>query len=597
MQGAWHSSFGERKTLTQQSACLDNPHANILKLTFPYNEEAIPRVKEIPGRQFIKSGKCWLFPPSLNSIATVKQLFPSVTLTESVAALEKLFHVEQSRIQAVFLERSGFPAPDADRSVIKAYKDRIRKLLIRDFGWRDDDKTGFIRNIDLYPNQLYGLLHLLSSREHALLWQPGCMKTMALVAAMAYRLYKRQARRILIICPLAVNRVWREAIHAHSRLRYSVIAGDPDDRRSALSADAPIDIIHYDALRIHEDDLIKRQYDMVVCDESQRIKTASAQRSQAAYKLGAVASFRAIASGTAISQSQADIFGQYKFLDCGATFGTLIGAFRERYFHKLPGLSFDKYVFLERKQTEFTNLIYAKATRFLLRECADLPEVVTQPYEVNLTADQWKVYKTLKRELVIRFTEGTVSAKNILTEIVKLNQIASGFVMTQEGKTVELPSNAKLAAIDEICEDHITNDNKLVIWCYFRWDIERLMRHLTKYRPVCAYGATRGAGTDASIDSFKTDPNCKIMIANPQSIGLGQNFAAVSNTCCFYSRDYSLDNYEQGWRRLLRVPQNRTVLVINMIATGTIDENIARSHERNQDASDEVLNNWPRILK
>ena len=54
---------------------------------------------------------------------------------------------------------------------------------------------------------------------------------------------------------------------------------------------------------------------MIICDESQRIKSNSAQQSKAMHALGDIARYKLILSGTPIQNSAMDVWSQYRFLD------------------------------------------------------------------------------------------------------------------------------------------------------------------------------------------------------------------------------------------------------------------------------------------
>ena len=70
--------------------------------------------------------------------------------------------------------------------------------------------------------------------------------------------------------------------------------------------------------------------DLIIADESQRIKTHDAEQSKALHRLGDKARYKMILSGTPVQNEAIDIFSQYRFLD-PSIFGTNFYAFRGRY--------------------------------------------------------------------------------------------------------------------------------------------------------------------------------------------------------------------------------------------------------------------------
>ena len=60
--------------------------------------------------------------------------------------------------------------------------------------------------------------------------------------------------------------------------------------------------------------LAKFKPDMIICDESQRIKGEDTKQSKAMHRLGTIAKYRCILTGTPIQNDIRDIWSQYKFL-------------------------------------------------------------------------------------------------------------------------------------------------------------------------------------------------------------------------------------------------------------------------------------------
>ena len=61
--------------------------------------------------------------------------------------------------------------------------------------------------------------------------------------------------------------------------------------------------------------LIDWKPDLVIADESQRIKTHDAEQSKAMHQIGDVAKYKLILSGTPVQNDAIDLFSQYRFLN------------------------------------------------------------------------------------------------------------------------------------------------------------------------------------------------------------------------------------------------------------------------------------------
>ena len=74
-----------------------------------------------------------------------------------------------------------------------------------------------------------------------------------------------------------------------------------------------------------------------------------------------------------------------------------------------------------------------------------------------------------------------------------------------------------------------------------------------------------------SIRRFKTDVNCRLLLATPGAAKEGLTLT-IANHAIFYDRGFSLDDYLQAQDRIHRISQTEECFVHNFIAKGTIDE-------------------------
>ena len=125
----------------------------------------------------------------------------------------------------------------------------------------------------------------------------GCGKTLTAIATMgtAYQLGKIE--KVLIIAPTSVCSVWPKEFeeYADFKVNVKVMQGEKDKRIKALSdlnsfpfKALKVAVINYESTwreGIFEA-LQAWNADMIICDESQRIKTHDAEQSKAIHKLG-----------------------------------------------------------------------------------------------------------------------------------------------------------------------------------------------------------------------------------------------------------------------------------------------------------------------
>ena len=173
------------------------------------------------------------------------------------------------------------------------------------------------------------------------LFEMGCGKTLTAIATAGAAYQAGKVSKVLIVAPTSVCSVWPKEFeeYADFKANVKVMLGDKRHRLKALS---DLDAFPFKALKVavinYEstwrdgifDALLEWDADMIICDESQRIKTHDAEQSKAMHKLGDQARYKLILSGTPVQNNAIDLYSQYRFLD-PTIFGTNFYQFRNRY--------------------------------------------------------------------------------------------------------------------------------------------------------------------------------------------------------------------------------------------------------------------------
>ena len=97
-------------------------------------------------------------------------------------------------------------------------------------------------------------------------------------------------------------------------------------------------------------------------------------------------------------------------------------------------------------------------------DAVDLPAQIHEIREVELSAGEQMPYISMKQDLVIQFADTTVIAKSVLTEIMKLRQITSGFCYTY-GETESL-GKSKLNELKELLDE--IGPKPVIVWVNFK---------------------------------------------------------------------------------------------------------------------------------
>ena len=348
--------------------------------------------------------------------------------------------------------------------------------------------------------------------------------------------------------------------------------------QEALKEKVDVFIINHDGVRIYEDILKQHQFEMVVVDESTKIKSIQSLVTQAHVEISWHAKRRVILSGTPNPNGFLDLWSQYYFLDRGLTLYSSLKDFRHAYFDAVSighfgGNDAVKWEMKLDRRQELIDKIKDSAIFIKQRDCVDLPPRTDLNREIVMTSEQSKVYTEMEEQLVTEFmcqktgTNVMVEAVNILSKLMRLRQITSGFIGHEPGKVAAITTtteNPKFLELDEFIEE--LHGEKVVLVCQFKEEIHSLLtRYRGKYGIAAIYGDEPLARRTENINKFQTTSDLQIMILQPQAAAHGITLTEA-HYLVFLSLDYNFEYYYQVGKRIERIGQKSAMFVYHFLA-------------------------------
>lgn len=542
------------------------------------------RLKNISGLRWNRTTRCMVGPVSLNLLDGLARYYK---LPADMETKRQRLGKTRREIDAERLVED--PAPLLPYPVkANLYKHQIRgaNMALRAFGALDA-KT---------PGGGFGEL-----------FEMGCGKTLTTIAVAGALYNLGKIDRVLVVAPTSVCSVWPHDLNQFATFPWEarVLLGDKKKRLKALNElenwpfkALRIAVINYEST--HREGIFEAlaayKPDLIVCDESQRIKNPSAAQSKALHKLGDAAPFRMILSGTPVQNNAVDLYSQYRFLD-PAVYGANFYAFKNRYCimggygqHQIVGY---------RNMDELVEKEHSVAYRVTKEECLDLPQQTFINRYVQFTDAEQAIYEQLRKSSFLELETGeNVTATTILTMYLRLMQLTGGFLTADESTRPKQVNTAKLDALADIVDDYVVDaGKKLVIFARFRAEIaaiENLLR-LRKIQYGSIYGDVLMEERGKIVEDFQTNPDTKVFVAQIQTAGLGITLHAAS-TAVFYSYDYNYANYAQALARIHRIGQRLPVTYIHLVVDGSIDEKILAALENKEDMAKTVVDSWREVL-
>lgn len=492
-------------------------------------------------------------------------------------------------------------------------------------------------DLPLTAYQKVALLCSLNRNEFALFMEQRTGKTPIVINRVCLEGARKRAGRLLgvekgmyralIIVPQQVRINWEREFERFATVpgKTSILRGGQVAKvRALIDGIRSEDDCTWSACIISLDsissiwDAIKRVYwDLVVIDESHRIKNHRTNRYKSVIKINeARARAKMILTGTPITNTIFDLWTQFEWMGRG-----LSGFSKYENFRSFHGKwKNDKEGSGIRVLAGFKNipLIQERLARLaftILRKDTGLklPTKVYDLYEVNMSSVQAKMYKQMATKLVIEIDEmlalataenRKVTVEHVLTKLIRLTQICSGFVKSDDIMDLEeecIKSRGEIFQIDEknpkiealikiLREDWESDPNsKIIVWATFIEDIRAISQKLaaegikhTGYHKA-VHPDYRVKDSQTAEDVINLDRDCKVLVANPASAGLGQGFYGYDvedvksydtrvDYEVYFSSNWSSVDRAQSEDRPIHKDNKMNIRITDLIIPMTIDQ-------------------------
>lgn len=421
--------------------------------------------------------------------------------------------------------------------------------------------------------QRYAIHYIETHPVTALLLDMGLGKTVTTLTAIRELLFDSFAiHRVLVVAPLRVARdTWPEELRKWDHLQlltFSVVVGSVAERKQALQIKADIYIVNRENL-VWLQKNCPFSFDMVVLDELSSFKNHQSQRFKAMKAMRPKAKRIVGLTGTPTSNGLMDLWAEFRLLDMGKRLGRYIGQYRNAFFKP------DKYngqiVYSYRPLPGAEQAIYQKIADITVSMKATdylkMPKLISVRKEVCLSLEERKRYDELKKSLVLDLPDGEVTAANAASLTLKLMQMASGAIYSDEHKVVSI-HDRKLDALEDLVES--ANGKPVLVAYWFSHDKERILSRMN----------ARELKSSQDIADWNAG-KIPIALIHPASAGHGLNLQAGGSVLIWFSLTWSLELYQQTVARLWRQGQSsRTVVVQHIVTKDTIDECILKALEQ-----------------
>ncbi|GAA0486567.1 DEAD/DEAH box helicase [Alkalibacterium indicireducens] len=403
----------------------------------------------------------------------------------------------------------------------------------------------------------------------------GLGKTVQTIAFLQSK-YEEKQGRYLIICPSSVVYNWQhEWLNFVPDTETIIISGSKEEREAkkqeALNKNIPIWITSYPLVQRDSDLYEDETFETIVLDESQTVKNSAAKTTQAVRKLKAES--KIALSGTPIENHLGELWSLFSIIQ--------------------PGLFKNRKAFQAMDQSR----ISAKIKPFILRRLKrdvldDLPEKTETTEYIELSDNQKRLYQTqhaaIKQEIKTLIDTDELNANRIkvLAGMTRLRQICCDprLVMPNfEG------ASSKLERLMEYLEEARANGKRVVLFSQFTSMLKIIRERLDAIDVDYHYldGQTKNEDRLHLTTRFNTGEK-DLFLISLKAGGTGLNLTG-GDTVILYDSWWNPAIEDQAADRVHRFGQKKSVQIIRLITTGTIEERINDLQEKKRELIDSVI--------
>jgi len=467
--------------------------------------------------------------------------------------------------------------------------------------------------------------HTLDNERSATWCFMGAGKTVATLTTLD-ALQMIEPGPALVLAPLRVAQsTWPEEQekwpHLHRLGNVTPIVGSVKQRLDALKRDhGAVYTMNYDNLPWLVRELRdKWPFTTVIADEATRLKgfrggfrkhpksgkwyfQASAGGGVRTAALGRVAHTKVRRfielTGTPAPNGLIDLWGQMWFLDRGKRLGAHFTDYSQRWFMT----SYDGHGIspMPHAQKEISELVSDLALTIDSKDWFDLADPIVRNVYVDLPPAAMKIYKQMEREMFATIGDRTAEAFGAAAKTMKCLQLANGAVYVDpeahddnhpRSKEWREVHDTKMDALASIVSE--ANGAPILVAYHFVSDLARLR---------IAFPKARQLDTDPVTITDWNAGRIPILLAHPASAGHGLNLQVGGNILVYFGHWWSAEERAQILERIGPVRQmqsglDRNVFVYNIIARGTVDEDVIDSFENKMSVQQALMNAAKRRMK
>ena len=416
----------------------------------------------------------------------------------------------------------------------------------------------------------------------------GLGKTVQAIAAAMLMKEVAGVKRVLVVVPTSLKGEWADQIALFSDAPAEMLMGDRRERISRYGATKAFFLVaNYEQIMRDWKEVNERfRPDLAILDEAQRIKNWHTKTARTLKRLSSRYAF--VLTGTPLENRIDEFYSIAEFV-APSLFGSLF-RFNRTYY------KFDE----KGKSAGMQNLddLHDKATTIMLRRRKDmvedeLPGRTDKNYFVGMTDEQAARYCEFDAK-VSRLCAQAKRRPLAKEELDRLQIYLANMRMLCDSCYIvdsKIRESPKADEAIKVLEDIFASDSERKVVVFSEW--VKMLELVEERLEEAGIGfavhtvSVRQDRRRAELKRFRTDPGCRVLLSS-ESGGVGLNLQSAS-VVMNLDLPWNPAKLEQRIARAWRKRQTRDVLVVNLVAEGTIEHKMLSTLKFKQGLAELVL--------
>jgi SNF2 family DNA or RNA helicase len=392
--------------------------------------------------------------------------------------------------------------------------------------------------------------------------------------------------KVLVVAPLTVLRAWEGELRAEGEFPPVILSGSSNKKleafNRALAGGVKYFLVNYEGLIRIPWILANYRWAACVLDESTRIKNPQAQVTKLLVKYRLNFDRRVVLTGKPAPEGPLDYCEQFRFL-----FGSFMGfesywSYRNCAFY--PVARGYNWIMKKPFEEKLRNFVQKNAFVLSRKQAGMANEKIYETRIIQMEPEQKRIMEKLEQEFALELPNEEKTTNWIPVQLAWMARLAGGYL---DGKKW---FDAKFVELEKLLETELRGDS-VVVWFRFNSELRRAERRLAGKTCVAGVGAIDGTTPEderARLRGAFQEGRIQVLLLQSKVGMFGLDLSHASTTI-YFSNNYSGEVRSQSEDRIEHPLKKESLLIIDLITAGTVDEDVLRALKRKHKESDRLL--------